>query len=96
MTVAELQSYLLKQPGISPQLAAAIRAIVDPASTLPVPVPAELAISHPVTVQGVQGLFIGDNTGIASAVVWQKGGMIYEVIGSLTEAQALSVANSMR
>ena len=59
-------------------------------------VPAELAISHPVTVQGVQGLFIGDNTGIASAVVWQKGGMIYEVIGSLTEAQALSVANSMR
>ena len=96
VTVAELQSYLLKQPGISPQLAAAIRAIVDPASTLPVPVPAELAISHPVTVQGVQGLFIGDNTGIASAVVWQKGGMIYEVIGSLTEAQALSVANSMR
>ena len=96
VTVAELQSYLLKQPGISPQLAAAIRAIVDPASTLPVPVPAELAISDPVTIQGVQGLFIGDNTGIASAVVWQKGGMIYEVIGSLTEAQALSVANSMR
>ncbi|MDQ2913215.1 MAG: hypothetical protein M3T56_08160 [Chloroflexota bacterium] len=96
VTVDELRSYLLSQPGISPQLAAAIRAIGDPSSTLPVPVPAELAISHPVTVQGVQGLFIGDNTGIASAVIWQKDGMMFEVIGSFTESQALAIANSMR
>jgi hypothetical protein len=96
VTVDQLRTYLLQQPGVSPQLAAAIRAIGDPASTLPVPVPAELAISHPVTVQGVQGLFIGDNTGIASAIIWQKDGMMFEVIGSLTERQALDVANSMR
>jgi len=96
VTVVELQGYLLSQPGISPQLAAAIRAIGDPSSTLPVPVPAELAISHAVTVQGVQGLYVGDNTGIASAVIWQKDGMMFEVIGSFTESQALSIANSMR
>lgn len=96
VTVDQLRSYLLAQPGISPQIAAAIRAIADPSSTLPVPVPAELAISHPVTVQGVTGLFIGDNTGIASAVIWQKDGMIFEVIGSLTESQALAIANSMK
>lgn len=96
LTVDELRSYLLSQPGISPQLAAAIRAIGDPSTTLPVPVPAELAISHPVTVQGVQGLFVGDNTGIASAVIWQKDGMIFEVIGSFNESQALTIANSMR
>ena len=96
VTVDELRAYLLAQPGISPQLAAAIRAIGDPSSTLPVPVPAELAISHPVTVQGVQGLYVGDNTGIASAVIWQKDGMMFEVIGSFTESQALSIANSMR
>src|SRR5205814_1978439 len=96
VTVPELQAYLLSQPGISPQLAAAIRAISDPSSTLPVPVPAELAISHAVTVQGVQGLYVGDNTGIASAVIWQKDGMMFEVIGSFTESQALSIANSMR
>jgi hypothetical protein len=96
ITVDELRSYLLSQPGISPQLAAAIRAIGDPSSTLPVPVPAELAISHPVSVQGVQGLFIGDNTGIAAAVIWQKDGMMFEVIGSFTESQALAIANSMR
>jgi hypothetical protein len=96
ITVDELRSYLLSQPGISPQLAAAIRAIGDPSSTLPVPVPAELAISHPVTVQGVQGLFVGDNTGIAGAVIWQKDGMMFEVIGSFNESQALAIANSMR
>jgi hypothetical protein len=96
ITVDQLRSYLLSQPGISPQLAAAIRAIGDPSSTLPVPVPAEVAISHPVTVQGVQGLFIGDNTGIASAVIWQKDGMMFEVIGSFTESEALAIANSMR
>src|SRR6266480_4932684 len=96
VTVDQLRTYLLPQPGVSPQLAAAIRAIGDPASTLPVPVPAELAVSHPVTVQGVQGLFIGDNTGIASAIIWQKDGMMFEVIGSFTERQALDIANSMR
>jgi hypothetical protein len=96
VTVDQLRAYLLSQPGVSPQLAAAIRAIGDPSSTLPVPVPAELAVSHPVTVQGVQGLFIGDNTGIASAVIWQKDGMMFEVIGSFTESQALAIANSMR
>jgi hypothetical protein len=96
ITVDELRSYLLSQPGVSPQLAAALRAIGDPSSTLPVPVPAELAVSHPVTVQGVQGLFIGDNTGIAGAVIWQKDGMMFEVIGSFTESQALAIANSMR
>jgi hypothetical protein len=96
VTVDELRTYLLSQPGISPQLAAAIRAIGDPSSTLPVPVPAELAVSHPVTVQGVPGLYIGDNTGIASAVIWQKDGMMFEVIGSFSESQALAIANSMR
>ena len=96
VTVDQLRAYLLSQPGISPQLAAAIRAIGDPSSTLPVPVPAELAISHPVTVQGVQGLYVGDNTGIASAVIWQRDGMMFEVIGSFNESQALAIANSMR
>jgi hypothetical protein len=95
VTVDELRTYLLQQPGISPQLAAAIRAI-DVSSTLPVPVPAELAVSHPVSVQGTTGLFIGDNTGIASAILWQKDGMMFEVIGSLTERQALDIANSMK
>ncbi len=96
VTVAELQAYLLAQPGISPQLATAIRSIGDPASTLPVPVPTDFATTHRVTVQGVDGLFVGDATGIASAVIWQKGGLVFEVFGALTESQVLAVANSLR
>ncbi len=96
VTVEQLQSYLLAQPGISPQLAAQIRAIKDPSSTLPIPVPVDLATSKKITVQGVEGIFIGDSTGLGSALIWQKGGIVYGVAGTLTEAEILAVANSLR
>ena len=96
VTVEQLQSYLLAQPGISPQLAAQIRAIKDPSSTLPVPIPVDMATSKKVTVQGVEGIFVGDSTGLGSAVIWQKDGIVYGVAGTLTEQQVLAVANSLR
>jgi hypothetical protein len=96
VTVDQLQSYLLAQPGISPQLAAQIRAIKDPSSTLPVPIPVDMATSKKVTVQGVEGIFVGDSTGLGSAVIWQKDGIVYGVAGTLTEQQVLAVANSLR
>ena len=95
VTVEQLQSYLLAQPGISPQLAAQIRAIKDPSSTLPVPIPVDMATSKKVTVQGVEGIFVGDSTGLGSAVIWQKDGIVYGVAGTLTEQQVLAVANSL-
>jgi hypothetical protein len=95
VTVEQLQSYLLQQPGISPQLAAQIRAIKDPSSTLPVPIPVDMATSKKVTVQGVEGIFVGDSTGLGSAVIWQKDGIVYGVAGTLTEQQVLAVANSL-
>ncbi len=95
VTVEQLQSYLLAQPGISPQLAAQIRAIKDPSSTLPVPIPVDMATSKKVTVQGVEGIFVGDSTGLGSAVIWQKDGIVYGVAGTLTEEQILAVANSL-
>lgn len=95
VTVEQLQSYLLAQPGISPQLAAQIRAIKDPSSTLPVPIPVDMATSKKVSVQGVEGIFVGDSTGLGSAVIWQKDGIVYGVAGTLTEQQVLAVANSL-
>ncbi len=95
VTVEQLQSYLLSQPGITPQLAAQIKAIKDPSSTLPIPVPVDYATSKKVTVQGTDGVFIGDSTGLGSAVIWQKGGIVYGVAGRLTEAECLAVANSL-
>ncbi|HKW77460.1 MAG TPA: hypothetical protein VJQ09_00080 [Candidatus Limnocylindria bacterium] len=95
VTVEQLQQYLLAQPGVSPQLAAQIRAIKDPSSTLPIPIPVDMATSKPVTVQGVQGVFVGDSTGLGSALIWAKDGYVFGVAGTLTESQIMAVANSL-
>ncbi|MDQ2951993.1 MAG: DUF4367 domain-containing protein [Chloroflexota bacterium] len=96
VTVEQLQQYLLAQPGISPSLAAQIRAIKDPSSTLPIPIPVDMATSKNVNVNGVQGVFVGDSTGLGSAVIWSKDGIVYGVAGTLTELEILAVANSLR
>jgi hypothetical protein len=95
VTVEQLQAYLLAQPGITPGLAAEIKAIKDPSSTLPIPVPVNFGTSKNVTVQGVQGVFIGDTTGLGSAVIWEKDGIVYGVAGTLTESEIMAVANSL-
>lgn len=95
-TVAELQAYLLSQPSVSPALAAQIRAIGDPATTLPIPIPVGQAAAKNVKVHGVTGLFIGDSTGLGSGVLWQQNGLVYVVGGTLTEAETLAVANSLK
>jgi hypothetical protein len=95
-TVSEIQAYLLSQPSVSPELAAQIRAMGDPASTLPVPVPMGQAAAKNVNVHGTKGLFIGDSTGLGSGVLWQQNGLVYIVGGTLTEAETIAVANSLR
>lgn len=96
VTVKELQAYLLAQPGVSPALAAQLRAIGDPSATLPVPIPIGQAAAKAVSVHGTSGLFVGDSTGLGSGVLWQQNGLVYFVGGTLTEAQTLGVANSLR
>ncbi|HEX6506320.1 MAG TPA: hypothetical protein VF221_01695 [Chloroflexota bacterium] len=94
--LAELEDYVLGLPGVSPQLAAQIRSIGAPASTLPIPIPAGMAHTDSVTVQGVHGLAIGDQTGVGSLVVWEKDGIIYAVGGPQPESQVISIANSLQ
>jgi len=96
VTVSELRSYLLSLPDVSAELAAQIRAIGDPATTLPVPIPMGQAASKSVGVHGTTGLFVGDSTGLGSGVIWQQNGLVYLVGGTLTEAQTMAVANSLR
>jgi len=96
VSVRQLEDYLLQQPGISPELAAQIRALGNPSQTLPIPIPVNMANSHPARVQGMPGVVIGDSSGLGSAVVWVKDGVVYAVGGTLTEDQVLQVANSLR
>ncbi len=95
-SVQDIESYLLEQPGISPQLAAEIRSINDPSATLPLPIPVDKATAQAVQVDGVSGWAIGDNTGIGSAVVWVRDHQVYAVAGTLPEDQVVAVANSLQ
>lgn len=96
VSAAQLEQYILDQPGVSPQLAQALRALGDPKYVLPIPVPVNSAAWENVTVQGVSGLAIADNTGIGGGIVWEKDGVIYGVAGTLTKSQLLAAANSLQ
>ncbi len=92
----DLEQYLLSQPGISENLANAIRAIGDPTTTWPIPVPLGQVNTRPVSVQGVRGTLFADTSGFVTGVVWVKAGVIYAVGGPLSEGEVLGVANSLR
>jgi hypothetical protein len=93
-TATELEDYLLSQPGVPPDIAAQIKAIKDPSTTLPIPIPKGLATTEPVQINGVQGLLI--KAVLGAGVVWQKNGVIYAVGGQLTPDQVLAIATSLR
>lgn len=96
VTVKQLEGYLLTLPGISPELAAAIKAIGDPSTTLPIPIPIQYATSSKVQVQGVQGIALGDNTGVGSGVIWVKNGVVYAVAGTIKQSDAINIANNLK
>ena len=95
VTVVQLEDYLLSQPGISAELKAAIKAIGDPSTTLPIPIPVQFATSSSVTIQGVQGLALGDNTGVGAGAIWIKHGVVYGVVGTIKRDDAVNVANQL-
>ncbi|HEV7180330.1 MAG TPA: DUF4367 domain-containing protein [Candidatus Baltobacteraceae bacterium] len=92
----EVESYLLSLPNVPEDVKAQIRAIGDPASTLPVPIPVDKQTARKVNIGGAQGLLVGDNTGLGSIVVWQSKNMMYSVAGGYTADEILKVANSMK
>lgn len=95
-SLQSLAAWFTRQPGISPQLAAQVKAIGDPTQTLPIPVRFDKQTASPVHVDGVQGLAIGDETGIGSAVVWTKNGKLYAVGGTFTQSAILALADGLR
>jgi hypothetical protein len=94
-SLQELERYLLSMPGISPKLVAQLQALSDPMQTLPIPIDVNKESAQPVTVDGVQGLAIGDNTGLGAGVIWQKDGIVYAVGGLITMDEALTLANGL-
>lgn len=96
VTTKQLIDYMMSMPGISPQLKATISSLKDPSSTLLIPVPIQYATSSKVTVQGVQGVALGDNTGLGSAVIWIKGQTVYGVVGTVKQSEVIDIANHLK
>jgi len=92
-TTSQLEAYLLSQPGVPPEIAAQIKAIKDPSTTLPIPIPKGLATTEPVQVNGTAGLLI--KAVLGAGVVWVKNGVIYAVGGQLTPDQVIAIATSL-
>jgi len=94
-SLADYESALLSMPGFPASLAAQIKALGSPSTTLPIPIPTSLASSTAVDINGAPGLLIGDSTGIASAVIWQSHGSLYAVVGALSSSEVVSIARSL-
>lgn len=94
--MAELREFLLSVPGLPPSLEAQLRAIDDWSNTLPVPIPVGTDVADKVTVNGQPGLLVADDTVKGAGVVWQEGGSIYFVGGSLSQEEVMKIANSMQ
>jgi hypothetical protein len=95
-SLSQMEAFVLRLPGVSPSLRSELRALGDPTTSLVLPVPENLASSHPVVVNGVHGVAIGDSTGLGSAVIWEKEGIVYGVGGTLSESDAIRTADSLR
>jgi hypothetical protein len=99
VSVADFESYLLKLPGISPELQAAISALGTDGKTLPILVPVQFAHHESITLTvgqaTIPAVALGDNTGLGSGVVWINGGYVYVVAGTVKKDNVVTIANNL-
>lgn len=90
---AKLREELLANGALPPEIAAQLAAIGDWETTLPVPV--LKGTSREVAVDGVRGVLVtGDHQG--RYLIWQKGGVLYGLFGTVSEAELLGAAGSLK
>jgi hypothetical protein len=96
VSASTLENYILSLPGITPELRNAVRAVKDPTTTLLIPVPVQYATATQVTINGANGVALGDNTGLGGGVVWVgKDGYVYVVAGSIKKDDAVNIARTL-
>jgi hypothetical protein len=96
ITVKQIEDYIVSVPGVSDQLKAALTAIGDASTTMPIPVPVEFATSSKITLTGnIDAVALGDNTGVGAGVIWVKSGLVYVVAGTIKLDDAKAIANNL-
>ncbi|MBM7804364.1 hypothetical protein JOD57_000201 [Geodermatophilus bullaregiensis] len=90
------RDYLLSLPGLPDELAAQLEDFTADGTTLPLPVPAELATSSTADVGGQEATVLATRDGTVTGVVWVEDGVVTGVAGSLSEDEVLAVARGLR
>jgi hypothetical protein len=96
VSLEELRDFLLGLPGIPADTAAQLRSITDWRTTLPIPIPTDQVNWRSASFGGHPGLLLNDNSGAASAAVWQADGHLYGLAGPLKATDLQRVAASLR
>jgi hypothetical protein len=94
-SLQELRELVLDLPGLPPEVVAQLRNIGDWRTTLPLPVPVDQVRWRPASVDGAEALSFADQTGKLHALLWQRGGNIWGVVGVLGADEARDVADSL-
>jgi len=92
---ATARDYLLSLPGLPDRLADQLRSFTADGTTLPLPVPAQLATTSTATVHGHQATVLASRDGALTGVVWVQDGVVTGVAGSLSEDEVLAVARGL-
>jgi hypothetical protein len=95
VTLDEMRDFLLDLPGLPKDTTDQLRLIRNWNQTLPIPIPVDKVNWQAATFKGAQGLLLNDNTGVGSAAIWQSGGHLYGVAGSLKANDLKRVADSL-
>ena len=90
-----LREQILQLPGLPTDLVAQLRQVKDWQHTLIIPVPSG-ATSSDVTMNGEPALLIEGNNGEGSAVLWQKGGVLYIVAGQTGRDAVMATADALQ
>ena len=90
-----LRQDFLMIPGLPQDLVAQVQQIEDWEHTLIIPLPPQ-GKSTEVKIKGSEGLLISDRTGEHTAVLWQRDGKLYAILGKMSSSEALNAARSVK
>ncbi len=94
-SIAQIETFLLSQPGIPSNLAEEIRLLGSPSGVLPVPAPTGMETKS-MQIGKWPGVLITDPSKVAAATVWEDGaGTVHAVAGLLDQKGVLDVARQL-
>jgi hypothetical protein len=90
-----VRDYLLSLPGLPADVAAQLRDFSGDATTLPLPVPADMVTTSTAEVAGQPATVLASRDGSMAGVVWVEDGVVTGVAGAVSTDEVLAVADGL-